>query len=94
MTRRILFRLEAELDVEDAYRWYEARHQGLGADFLRSVEEILDRVARYPEMYPTVHMEVRRALIRRFPYGVFYVVEEEAIVVQSVFHSRRDPKQW
>ncbi len=44
--------------------------------------------------YPLVHKELRRMLIRRFPYGLFYLMEEGMIVLLAVFHARRDPKQW
>jgi len=41
-----------------------------------------------------VHGEVRRALVRRFPYGVFYVVEGQALLVLAVAHVRRQPAYW
>jgi plasmid stabilization system protein ParE len=66
----------------------------LGADFLLCVEEIFERIRREPEMYPPVHNQVRRALIRRFPYGVFYFTEEQNIIVVAVVHAHRAPHQW
>jgi len=92
--RAILLFPEAEADVEGAYHWYERMRDGLGADFLLCVEEALEKISRDPIAYPVVHKDVRRTLIRRFPYGIFYVVEEQEIVVLAVFHGRRDPKQW
>ena len=94
MTRLIQLRPEAEAELEEVYRWYEQQREELGADFLLCVEEALEKIRRTPEMYPTVHKHIRRALIRRFPYGIFYLVEEQKIVVLAVFHGRRDPKQW
>ena len=90
----ILLRPEAEAEVEEAYHWYEQRREGLGADFLLCIEEALEKISRDPEAYPVVHKDVRRTLIRRFPYGIFYIVEEQNIAVLAVFHGRRDPKQW
>lgn len=92
--RTILLRPEAEAEVEEAYRWYEQRREGLGAGLLLCVEEALEKISRDPEVYPVVHKDVRRTLIRRFPYGIFYIVEEQNIAVLAVFHGRRDPKQW
>jgi plasmid stabilization system protein ParE len=93
MKRTIVFRLEAEHELEQAYLWYESRRVGLGADFLLCIEAALASISRSPEMYPVVHRSVRRALIRRFPFGVFYIAEQERVVVLAIFHAFRDPDQ-
>jgi plasmid stabilization system protein ParE len=87
-------RPEAAADLNEAYSWYERQREGLGADFLLCVEETLQKVRRNPEVYPRVRNSARRASIRRFPYGLFYVVEEEVVVVIGVFHAHRDPRCW
>ncbi|MCH7702928.1 MAG: type II toxin-antitoxin system RelE/ParE family toxin [Planctomycetes bacterium] len=94
MGRSLLIRPEARADLDEAYRWYEQQREGLGSDFLLCVEEALEKIRRTPELYPLVHKELRRMLIRRFPYGLFYLMEEEMIVLLAVFHARRDPKRW
>jgi len=94
MKRAVTIRPEAEAEIEEAYRWYEERSEGLGNDFLLCVEEMIAKIQRTPKMYPLVHKEIHRALIRRFPYGIFYLVDGDKIVVLAVFHGRRDPKQW
>jgi toxin ParE1/3/4 len=94
MSGRVVFRPEAEEELREAYHWYESRRTGLGADFLLCVEAAISSVRRNPEMYPVVHKGVRRALIRRFPYGVFYLTEHEQVVVLAVFHAHRDPRSY
>lgn len=94
MRRRIVIRPEAEGDLEEAYRWYEEQVPGLGTDFLLCFEEGLAKIERRPQGYPVVRKDIRRLLIRRFPYGIFYLVVEDSIIVLGVFHARRDPKQW
>jgi toxin ParE1/3/4 len=89
-----LIRPEAEADLDEAYRWYERQRTGLGADFLLCFEEALQRVRRSPDLYPRVHKTVRRGWIRRFPYGLFYVVDEGVVAVIGVFHASRDPRCW
>jgi toxin ParE1/3/4 len=89
-----LIRPDAEADLNEAYRWYENQREGLGADFSLCFEESLEKVRRNPQIYPLVHKAVRRGLMRRFPYGLFYVVEEETVVVIGVLHARRDPTSW
>lgn len=94
MSRPVDFRPEAQAELEDAYAWYEEQRTGLGEHFLLCIEEKISAIRRQPETYPTVHRTVRRALIRRFPYGIYYIIEENRVVVIAIFHSRRDPKQW
>jgi plasmid stabilization system protein ParE len=90
----VLIRPEAEAEIAEAYVYYEAAAEGLGAAFLRAVEACLAAIERSPEQYVVVHQQVRRALLRRFPYAVFYIVEPDQVVVLACFHARRDPKQW
>ncbi len=94
MKQIIFIRSEAEQDLKEAYAWYETQMPGLGADFLLHVDAQLKSIHRYPLQNPVVHQEVRRCLIRRFPYGIFYIVEDKRIVVLAVFHAKRDPKSW
>jgi plasmid stabilization system protein ParE len=91
---RILFHLEAESDVIQAFRWYEEKMSGLGARFRLSLDAALAAIQAHPEAYPVVHKQVRRALLRRFPYGVFFLVIGEDILVLAVSHASRDPRHW
>ena len=94
MTPRFVIRPAAEADVLEAATWYESRAPGLGLDFVGAVERCLDDIHAAPQRFPRVHAEVRRALLRRYPYGVFYVVAADAIEVIACLHCRRDPKRW
>jgi plasmid stabilization system protein ParE len=90
----VLIRPAAAADVEDAFAWYERQRPGLGVDFRLELQAALDRVSEKPELYQMIRRDTRRALLRRFPYGVFYRVYPEAIVVVAVMHGRRDPRRW
>jgi len=94
MSRRVVLRPAARAEFDEAFDWYEARRAGLGSEFAASVEQALDRISRNPLLHGMVYGEVRCTLVRRFPYGVYYLIEEERIVVLAVFHSSRDPKIW
>jgi len=94
MTRELIIRPEAECEIVEAYDWYEACLQGLGADFLLSIDAILHAVARNPKQYPVVHKDIRRALARRFPYEVFFLDKGSRVIVLAVFHARRNPGDW
>jgi plasmid stabilization system protein ParE len=94
VTLRVRFTPEAEADLVEAFTWYDEAQIGLGNRFLDAVDEEVHRIADWPESSPAVHGSVRRALVRRFPYGLFYVVDAEEVVVLGVFHARRDPRAW
>jgi toxin ParE1/3/4 len=94
VTHAVAIRPEAEAEILEAYQWYEQGTEGLGLEFMRAVEACLAAIERHPKGYPVVHREVRRALLRRFPYGLFYLLDGDNIVVIACFHASRDPKEW
>ena len=85
MTRELIVRPEAETDIVQAFDWCEARVSGLGSEFLLVLDAAFNSIARNPNLYPQVHKQVRRALTRRFPFAIFFVVEDKRIVVLSIF---------
>jgi plasmid stabilization system protein ParE len=85
---------EAEAEAEEAAAWYDIRNPGLGEEFLRSFEAVLNRIQRNPKAYGTVYRSVRRATLRRFPYNVFYTVLKDEVVVVACIHGKRDPRRW
>ena len=94
MAAELVFAPEAELDIAEAYAWYEARRVGLGEDFLSSVDACVENIRRQPDMFPLIHEGYRRSMIRRFPYAVFYEHAETTVTIYSVFHTSRDPDKW
>jgi len=94
MAAELVIAHEAELDIAEAFTWYEARRPGLGEDFLSSVDASFESIRRQPEACPPIHEHYRRSLIRRFPYAIFYEFAETIVTVYSVFHTSRDPAKW
>jgi len=94
MTSRLVVRAAGEADVLDAAQWYEQRSPGLGTEFLRAVDVTLAEIARMPERFPLVYHESRRALLRRFPYAVYFVVSPDLVSVVACMHAHRDPRRW
>ena len=94
MARQLVIRPEAEADIAEAYRWYEDQQPELGADFLLALDTTFQLIRQNPNLYPKLYKDIRRVLIRRFPYGIFYLEEEDRVVVLAVLHARRDPGQW
>ena len=74
--------------------WYERRAPGLGSAFYRTYLDVLARIAENPELYRRVRGDVRRIILRRFPYAVFYFFDGNEIVVLSCLHEKRSPDRW
>jgi len=85
---------EADADLKEAFAWYESIHPDLGARFALAVETVVEVIARSPLAFQIVHSEIRRAGVRRFPYGLFFKVEPNRIVVIACMHGKRNPKRW
>jgi toxin ParE1/3/4 len=84
----------AEREALEAARWYERESSGLGAAFLEVVEQTLDTVTEAPLRFPLLHRDIRRALLKRFPYGVFFRIQPHRIRVIAILHLTRDPARW
>jgi plasmid stabilization system protein ParE len=91
---RLIIRPEAETDLTEAYDWYESQLAGLGAEFLLVVEASLAAIQRNPKQYQVLHRGIRRALTRRFPFGIFYLIRRNMVIVLAVLHAKRDPQLW
>jgi|LNFM01.1.fsa_nt_gb plasmid stabilization system protein ParE len=89
----VLVRPEAAGDITRAAVWYDEREANLGTAFVDEIHATLVRIEARPLGYPLTHGPLRRALTRRFPYAVFYVVDgADAITVIAVLHQRQDRK--
>ena len=91
---RLIVRPEAELDALEAASWYEGERTDLGTEFLDELRTTFSRVEEGPERFPVVFREVRRAILHRFPFGVFFIVESDRAVVLALTHLRRHPRAW
>lgn len=90
----IIVQPEAEAEITEAFRWYEDKNEGLGSEFMRALDASLSSIQRNPTAYAAVHKQMRRAVLRRFPYSVIYLFDTGRIVVLACFHASRDPQQW
>lgn len=90
----VTLRPEAATELTEAIEWYESRASGLGSEFLRSFEATLASLQRNPRLHPTIFAEARCAALRRFPYGVIYVTNADAILIVACMHYRRHPRYW
>ncbi len=94
MTRRVVLRRGAQNDLRSAHQWYEQQRPGLGESFLTAVEKRLGEVAAFPDANRVMYRNVRRAVVARFPYLIFYVADAERVDILAVLHHARSPADW
>jgi len=91
---KLVFRRSAGEDLEDAGLFYEAREPGLGERFLDDVDRLLLQIQENPVRFPVVDHGVRRGLVKSFPYAIYFLVDEGAIIVLGVLHQHRKTGVW
>ena len=94
MARRVVVQPQADLDIQVAAVWYEDQQSGLSERFLDELHLVFSRIGDNPRQFPVIEGEARRALLRHFPYGVYFLVESQAITVLAVLHLHRPPDVW
>ena len=84
----------ARQELEEALHWYEAKTSRLGTAFRSEADHQLARIREQPLQFPLMYADIRRALLRRFPYGIYFKIEGDDIFVIACFHAARDPTNW
>ena len=90
----LVIRPLAEADIDEAFAWYERRSASLGVDFLRAVDASFVAILATPLSYPQVYRLVRRVLLRRFPYAMFYLIDDDRLEILACVHTRQHSRRW
>ena len=90
----VLFHPEAGLEFNAAIDYSEAIEDGLGYDFSLEIASTIARIIDLPKAWLVIEGEFRRALVRRFPYGILYAEDQDNIYVVAVMHLHRAPEYW
>ena len=86
---------KAQKDVSKAYEWYEDKVTGLGFEFIQSVDARIKHIARKLQHFQLVYgKSVRRALISRFPFAIYFVEKDTSLIVFAILHQRVNPSRW
>ena len=91
--RSVVVQPEATQETDDAFVWYEDKEPGLGFRFLHDLDVLYAAIARRPEIFQPVRSGFRRALLRTFPYAIFFESDDGLAVIHSVFHCARNPAE-
>jgi plasmid stabilization system protein ParE len=93
VSRRFLVRRQAEKEINRAFTWYEKQRVGLGGEFLAEIRKTMGDIAGRPESFPIYLRRARRALVHRFPYKIFFVVDPNRVSVVAVLHGRQSERR-
>lgn len=94
MSLPVILDPEARSEFDSSYDWYEQQRTKLGEQFADQVQVVFDRIGVNPRMHAAVFGAVRKAVVRRFPYCVYYREEPACVWVIAVYHTSRDPDDW
>ncbi len=94
MKFRLELRPEASADIAEAFSWYEDQRPGLGPEFEDELHQTFGYIRDMPLASRLVHRGVRRALMHRFPFSVYYSVTDDLVEIRAVLHYRRHPRTW
>ena len=84
----------AHSEIDDAREFYNLQKDGLGDDFKYDVFLAITNIATFPNLYPNINTNVKRCLLHRFPYSIFYAIREQSVVILSVAHQHRKPRYF
>ena len=91
MKYTLRFLPEVVQDAINGYTWYETKAIGLGEEFLFVFYSAAGEIPDNPLFWQKIYRQVRRRLLRRFPYAIYYTIERDEVIVEGLFHCARDP---
>jgi len=87
----LVFLLSADIDIQEAYEYYENFQEGRGDLFMRHLDAAFTHLRMFPKIAPVFHGNYRRLLVPRYPYGIFYTIESSRIIVAAVIPFQQNP---
>ena len=94
MSRKLEWRDRAIHEAQDAFDWYAAQGPGTGERLITEIDaHLVDLLAR-AQGYPKWRGPFKKMNLKRFPYVIVFRVMKDAVIIYSVFHSKRNPSRW
>lgn len=91
---KYFFHPQAELELISGIEYYEEHQKGLGKDFALEVNLTIERTLLYPDAWPEIDKEIRRSLLKRYPYGLLYTIKDNSVIILAVMNLHREPGYW
>ena len=93
MKRVVLISPRAEADIQNGRNWYEKHQVGLGARFVNEIGQAILVLQDDADRFPIYYRSFRRILLHRFPYKIFFILENDRVLIFRVLHAKRK-HQW
>ncbi len=94
MPAELILRPAVKQEIDEIISYYEKQKRGVGLLFLEILDMLLSRVHHHPEQFQEVHKQIRRAVLKDFPYNIYFRMYKNQIIVLAVTHQKRNPKVW
>jgi len=91
---KVQFVFPADIELDEAIRYYDHQLPGLGFRFFQEVDAAIDRIRFMPEAWTKIGKRTRRCLIKSFPYAILYTIDTNEIIITAVANLHRDPKHF
>lgn len=95
MSYRVEFLGIAETELDDAVEYYAQQKTNRSTSFIIALDGLIQHVLEHPYMFPKVKNELRKAVLKGFPYNIIYEIHHpDVILILAIAHQRKDPKRW
>jgi plasmid stabilization system protein ParE len=85
---------DAHNDIQNVSEWYEEQQKGLGKRFMISVKDCINLIVKNPFAFAEFFSQIRKANTKKFPYSLYYIIEENVAIIFAVIHLSRNDKVW
>lgn len=94
MLNKVKFAKEATNEFRESVEWYELKAKGLGLKLTDEIDSTIERIKLNFDLYPKVVENIRKIQVNRFPFSLFYEIENGTLIVLRIFHNKRKPIEW
>ncbi len=91
---KIVFVSLAEKDIQGIYEWYESKRKNLGVEFVIELDKSIDKISANPYFSYNVLQNIKRVAIHRFPYNIYYSIDNFTVTIFVIMHQYRNPETW
>ncbi len=89
---KLVLSQNARLEIEESKEYYNLQKETLGDEFKRDIQSAIDNIKKSPNLYPNISENIKRTLLHRFPFSIFYTIKEDTILILAVAHQHRRPR--
>lgn len=92
--KRLIILPFAEIDIKDTTAYYREQSKGLVEDFINTIDSSFKEILRNPEAFPIAKYDIRKFVVSKFPFCIYYINDVDTLYILAIFHDKRNPKDW